>query len=130
MVKLHQIDDEQVVQTFFDHYYKDRGMVKWQGFFLSDHIAALRHQREKEAYEDKLLPQMTQEDIGEMLEESWKYKRRIHIQINSVSASKLEPEEIDCVVKGHEQERIYIKTVDGLDQYVELDEIRFAKVVE
>lgn len=31
----------QRVQQFFDHDYHDRGMVKWQGLYLSDHTAAL-----------------------------------------------------------------------------------------
>ncbi|TFZ24236.1 hypothetical protein E2P76_15695 [Lactiplantibacillus plantarum] len=32
------------VKHFFDHDYHDRGMVKWQGFYLSDHTAALHQQ--------------------------------------------------------------------------------------
>lgn len=34
--------DMDVVNNFFEHDYHDRGMVKWQGFYLSDHTAALK----------------------------------------------------------------------------------------
>ncbi|WP_173005340.1 hypothetical protein AAEX98_02805 [Lactobacillus helveticus] len=29
------------VKHFFEHDYHDRGMMKWQGFYLSDHTATL-----------------------------------------------------------------------------------------
>lgn len=32
---------EKEAEDFFKNYYQDRGMLKWQGFFLSDHTAAL-----------------------------------------------------------------------------------------
>ncbi|WP_125705038.1 phage infection protein [Lacticaseibacillus daqingensis] len=31
-------------EQFFAHEYRDRGMVKWQGFYLSDHTAALKRE--------------------------------------------------------------------------------------
>lgn len=39
--------DEHRVQHFFDHEYVDRGIVKWQGYFLSDHTSALKHLHSK-----------------------------------------------------------------------------------
>ncbi|WP_225047745.1 phage infection protein [Lacticaseibacillus kribbianus] len=37
------------VADFFAHEYRDRGMLKWQGFFLSDHTAALNKEQAKAA---------------------------------------------------------------------------------
>lgn len=34
-----------VVNYFFEHDYHDRGMLKWQGFYLSDHTAALKEMK-------------------------------------------------------------------------------------
>lgn len=49
----HHIDDKKV-QNFFDYYYHDRGMLKWQGFMLSDHVSALRKEH-KEAFDDSFM---------------------------------------------------------------------------
>ncbi|WP_430751214.1 hypothetical protein [Lactiplantibacillus plantarum] len=34
-----------IVKRFFEHDYHDRGLMKWQGFYLSDHTAALNQQK-------------------------------------------------------------------------------------
>jgi hypothetical protein len=34
--------DERFAENFFKNYYHDRGMLKWQGFYLSDHLNALK----------------------------------------------------------------------------------------
>ena len=38
---------QKVVDQFFEHDYQDRGMTKWQGFYLSDHTVAIKKQRYK-----------------------------------------------------------------------------------
>lgn len=35
-----------IATTFFQNYYEDRGKIKWSGFFLSEHTAALKKHRE------------------------------------------------------------------------------------
>jgi hypothetical protein len=40
---------DRVAETFFKYYYHDRGKIKWGGFLLSEHTAAIR----KEEREDK-----------------------------------------------------------------------------
>lgn len=36
---------DQVAAEFFNFYYHDRGKVKWDGYFLSEHQAALKKHR-------------------------------------------------------------------------------------
>lgn len=36
---------DDVANDFFKNYYKDRGKIKWSGFFLSEHTAALKKNR-------------------------------------------------------------------------------------
>ncbi|EPC51320.1 hypothetical protein Lpp48_09324, partial [Lacticaseibacillus paracasei subsp. paracasei Lpp48] len=38
-----------MVADFFANRYFDRGMRKWQGYYLSDHTAALKKQSKSEA---------------------------------------------------------------------------------
>lgn len=40
--KLTDKEAEEVAQYFFQNSYKDRGILKWQGFFLSDHKNLLK----------------------------------------------------------------------------------------
>lgn len=37
---------DEVIDTFFKNY-QDRGMKKWSGFFLSDHVAAINKEKVK-----------------------------------------------------------------------------------
>lgn len=36
---------DKVANEFFRYYYRDRGKMKWSGFFLSEHTAALHKQK-------------------------------------------------------------------------------------
>lgn len=35
-----------IANRFFKFYYRDRGKIKWSGFFLSEHTAALKKNRQ------------------------------------------------------------------------------------
>ena len=43
---------DRVAETFFKYYYHDRGKIKWGGFLLSEHTAAIRKE-ERENKKDK-----------------------------------------------------------------------------
>jgi hypothetical protein len=47
-------DDEadKLATQFFKHYYHDRGKMKWGGFLLSEHTAALKRELAKEQNSD------------------------------------------------------------------------------
>lgn len=43
MIKIYNDAEAEIVaDRFFKYYYHDRGKMKWAGFFLSEHTAALR----------------------------------------------------------------------------------------
>lgn len=47
IVTIYNNDDaEAVAENFFKNYYHDRGKIKWSGYFLSEHTAALRKNKE------------------------------------------------------------------------------------
>ncbi|KRN10379.1 hypothetical protein [Liquorilactobacillus mali] len=45
--------DDAFAEYFFKNFYQDRGMRKWQGFFLSDHTQALKKQRMNQEKNDQ-----------------------------------------------------------------------------
>ncbi|WP_155403338.1 hypothetical protein [Limosilactobacillus mucosae] len=50
-MKMHFYDGQEadkVTTQFFKYYYHDRGKLKWSGFLLSEHTAALNKEIDKE----------------------------------------------------------------------------------
>lgn len=50
-MKMHFYGDQEadkVATQFFKYYYHDRGKMKWSGFLLSEHTAALQKEIDKE----------------------------------------------------------------------------------
>ncbi|MFC6181578.1 hypothetical protein [Lactiplantibacillus daowaiensis] len=74
--------DLQTVQDFFDHVYHDRGMVKWQGFYLSDHTSALKKQHVQTAQTYPEKPQQTLAVIGACLQQAYLTNQRVSLQLN------------------------------------------------
>ncbi|USS89578.1 hypothetical protein [Fructilactobacillus cliffordii] len=59
-----------VAQQFFAHDYHDRGIQKWQGYFLSDHTQHLRerHQAVQQATTWERIPAMNRTEISQELQ--------------------------------------------------------------
>lgn len=70
-----------IVNNFFEHNYHYRGMVKWQGFMLSDHMAALKKQTAKEQKQQIIepKPQQTTEVIASTLAKTYHRKQIVSI---------------------------------------------------
>ncbi|TPF00696.1 hypothetical protein DIS11_08460 [Leuconostoc citreum] len=56
-------DFSALINNYFQHDYRDRGIKKWRGFFLSDHTSALRKMDQDNVYSEKKLPKMTTDKI-------------------------------------------------------------------
>ena len=74
--------DLAMVQDFFDHVYQDRGMVKWQGFYLSDHTSALNQQSAQHQHINAAQPQQSLNMITTWLQQAYLTNRPITIQLN------------------------------------------------
>ncbi|WPC19280.1 hypothetical protein N6G96_07170 [Pediococcus inopinatus] len=97
--------DESVTENFFEHDYKDRGMLKWGGFFLSDHTSALK--KMKAEVEEKLLPKQDQKTVSSLLLSAWKRKRIVHVQL--LALRNEEVESYTGLVMGHNDEGVVIQ---------------------
>ncbi|SUP61392.1 Uncharacterised protein [Weissella viridescens] len=76
----------QRAKDFFEKEYKDRGMVKWQGFFLSDHVEDVeKYANEREQVEQQeQMPSMTLEEISEVLFDAYRKLETIEYQLKGV----------------------------------------------
>lgn len=78
--------DMDVVNEFFRHDYHDRGMMKWAGFCLSDHTQAMKVQQKvtQNRLNNKLEPQQSLEQIGEVLAQAFNHNQAVIIQLNEL----------------------------------------------
>lgn len=114
MSKLRQIDDDQLVQRFFDHDYRDRGVIKWQGFYLSDHTAALKKQAKQEAKKYPARVQQSLEDMSQLLSEAFANGQTVSIQLNNRDMNgDFLPDLVGKVI-GYEDEMVYLAGHDGV----------------
>lgn len=94
-----------VVNDFFRHHYQDRGMLKWQGFYLSDHTAAIKKENARTPVELKRL--MSDNEIRDCLQDAWQNKIKLCIQLNEVNQNKTVME-TQGYVKGFVEDQIYL----------------------
>jgi hypothetical protein len=80
--KLNAQDANIIAEQFLKNKYHDRGMLKWQGFFLSDHTSAIK--KEVNSPIPKKKAEMSQTEISECLSEAWKYGKTVILQLNQV----------------------------------------------
>lgn len=103
--------------------YKDRGIKKWTGFFLSEHTAMV----EKEKAKDKLiarLPQQSMAQIDHYLDQSIKYNKLLDIQLNTLDdLGKVKPH-----VTGTFRGFADMDTVMIGDVYIDYMDIRHIKI--
>ncbi|MTV81635.1 hypothetical protein [Secundilactobacillus folii] len=114
MSRLHQIDDDALVQRFFDHDYRDRGVIKWQGYYLSDHTAALKKQAKQEAIKYPAKVQQSLEDMSEILSEAFGNGKTVSIQLNNRNANGEFSADIVGKVIGYEDDAVYLAGQDPI----------------
>ncbi|MFD1393029.1 phage infection protein [Lacticaseibacillus jixianensis] len=78
---------QRLTADFFDHRYQDRGMKKWQGYFLSDHTAALKKQAAAEALlqDQTALPQQSEAEIRRVLAAAFASGQSVIVQLRHLT---------------------------------------------
>ena len=104
-------DFNDTVNNFFKNY-QDRGMKKWQGFMLSDHIAALNKDKEEKAkvYTEK--GAMSEIEISQILLQAFANHKTVSIQLKEKTLNKKIQPDIVGIVKGYEGNKIIINDID------------------
>ncbi|MQS76295.1 hypothetical protein [Companilactobacillus halodurans] len=96
--------DPDMVQAFFDNYYHDRGKMKWQGFYLSDHTAALNRQKKQQQHRNELRPQQKDEQITKLLMQSFTYNQIVKVQLNIVDSNNEVADDLTGEVSGYDND--------------------------
>ena len=115
-------DFNDTVNNFFKNY-QDRGMKKWQGFMLSDHIATLNRDKEEKAkvYTEK--DTMSETEISQVLLQAFANNKVVAVQLKEKTLDKKIQPDIVGLVKGYHGDKIIIG-----DTEVELSNINHIEI--
>lgn len=97
--------------------YQDRGMMKWAGFYLSEHTDTLKDQitREENCPQQKM--QMDIDEIGTILSEAQRRNKEIAIQIEERDSNGYYKPDTVGVIKGFDELGIFVgNTKIGYDE--------------
>ena len=119
-------DDEvyRRAKDFFENHYVDRGMVKWQGYFLSDHTEDVRKDNvaRAAARNQKAMPEMELEEITEMLFKAYANNLHVSVQERSKLGENFPPI-IEGKVQGFDEQYIFIG-----NNKIELDNLLWCSI--
>jgi len=75
---------ELLSMKYLNDEYQDRGMKKWAGFFLSEHTAEQEKIQKGLAHINSPKPQMSEQEIGEVLQVARLKNKSVAIQIEAI----------------------------------------------
>ena len=96
-----------IVNHFFKNY-QDRGMKKWQGFMLSDHIATLNRDKEEKAKVFSEKDTMSEAEISQILLQAFANNKVVSVQLKEKTLDKKIQPDIVGLVKGYDKDKIVI----------------------
>lgn len=124
-------DDESAKQLFMaaKRVYHDRGMMKWIGFYLSDHTAVLNKEanQRKQLYLDK--GQMSMEAIGECLQVAYLQNKRVAIQLEALDSEGQFFPDLIGKISGQKEQHIYLNEEARGILRVELEQIHHIELL-
>src|SRR5699024_4601448 len=74
----------EIIMTYLNDQYHDRGMKKWAGFFLSEHTAEQEKIQKGLAHTNYPKPQMSEQEIGKVLQIARIKNKSVAIQIEAI----------------------------------------------
>lgn len=92
-----------IAQRFFEQDYHDRGMVKWQGFYLSDHTEDADKHTQNQRLRSKLKLQEHQsiEYISEQLKYAFEGQITVTVQLSVIDETGVTSEFITGKIRGY-----------------------------
>ncbi|MCT3019914.1 hypothetical protein EFN43_02280 [Pediococcus pentosaceus] len=101
---------DQEAENFFNHDYIDRGMIKWQGFYLSDHTSALNaeHETKNKVLQREVLPQITVKEITDIINKAIVKKKTVKIQTNKCDSNGIFEAPVVGKINGYIDDVLYV----------------------
>lgn len=118
--------DPNLVNQFLKHDYHDRGMMKWQGFYLSDHTSNISKtaKQKKEMYEQQHGPLMEAEEIIEIINQAIVKNKRVQVDLAEQTIDGIVPKPISGLIQGWFGQQLYVN-----DKAIIMEEIQSIKLI-
>lgn len=112
------------VEDFFKNY-RDRGMVKWAGFYLSDHVLKMHKKSKADAYVEVKKAEMSPEEVSKVLLKAFGESRIVSVQMRILNKEG----ELFWSFQGHvlgvDEDNVMIA-----DHIVEIEEINYIEIID
>lgn len=105
--------------------YNDRGLLKWAGFYLSDHTERIDADVEQRVNQNLAKEQMTTEEITAILNVAVLKRKTVCIQKEERDSEGYYPDDIIGKINGYDELGIFVG-----DHKVHYDEVRHVEIQE
>ncbi|MCO0831506.1 hypothetical protein NFX39_00150 [Fructobacillus sp. W13] len=114
------------VKAYFEHDYRERGKVKWNGFFLSDHTAKLKEKARLAERQEQAswLPALPLDEMMARVKEAQEIIQPIRLQENQLDKDGQIPLVKEGVVSDFHREGFYLG-----EEKLNWESIRFVEVL-
>lgn len=102
---------DQEVDDFFKNY-QDRGMLKWAGFYLSDHTLKIQKDDEKRSKVYEKREEMPYDDISNALIQAYTLQVAVSIQLRELDKELKYGADISGYVLGFSDDSVVIEDAD------------------
>lgn len=121
-------DFSALVTNYFQHDYRERGIKKWQGYFLSDHTSALKRFNADNNFDETPMKQMATNDIIREAMHAMANWRFVVMQLNTTTYEHDTPKNIVGLVANLNDRSMSIENSDGKISSHLLEDIRAIRI--
>lgn len=86
----------------------DRGMVKWQGFYLADHTKVIEQLVMNEQRQEQLVPRQSLSEMSAIMGEAMHRHQQVSIQQAVVNSDQITLPSIKGYVQGYDDEGFFV----------------------
>lgn len=100
-------DFDVIVDNFFKNY-RDRGMVKWQGFFLSDHTQNIEKMKYDDNHHEVHRPDQDLDKISELLMTAFTTRAAVNVQLKQMDHNGNYFDSLNGFISGYQDTDVFI----------------------
>lgn len=101
-------DFSKMINNYFQNDYRERGLIKWRGFFLSDHTSSLKKFDINNYYVEKKMTNMPTSTIKEIAKDAYVNYHNVIIQLYVTNFEHAVDKNIGGGVEGFDDRYLYI----------------------
>lgn len=121
-------DFSALITNYFQNDYRERGIKKWQGFFLSDHTSALKRFDADNNFDEVPMKQMATNDILRVSMHALANWQFVVMQLNTTTYEHDTQKNITGLIASIDDRAVYIENNEGKTTGYLFEDIRAIRV--